>query len=129
MRERPRSPRILRRQKPSLNAVDAVTRTMEQLLEETQRNIVDLARSWREGNTQHRQELCFSLFPAGIRYSRETKFFEPHNTWLMNSMQEMIDRMQDESLVGVPTSDYFEHLSDTIAEATPLYELCATVLG
>jgi hypothetical protein len=101
MRERPRSPRILRRQKPSLNAVDAVTRTMEQLLEETQRNIVDLARSWREGNTQHRQELCFSLFPAGIRYSRETKFFEPHNTWLMNSMQEMIDRMQDESLVGV----------------------------
>jgi hypothetical protein len=85
-----------------LNAVDAVTRTMEQLLEETQRNIVDLARSWREGNTQHRQELCFSLFPAGIRYSRETKFFEPHNTWLMNSMQEMIDRMQDESLVGVP---------------------------
>jgi chromosome segregation ATPase len=85
-----------------LNVMDAESHTMEQLLEETQRSIVDLARSWREGNTQHRQELCLSLFPEGLRYSQETKFFEPHNVWLMNSMQEMIDRMEHESLVGVP---------------------------
>jgi hypothetical protein len=30
--------------------------------------------------------------------------------------------------VGVPTTDDFEHLTATIAEATPLYELCASVL-
>jgi adenylate kinase family enzyme len=29
---------------------------------------------------------------------------------------------------GVPTSDHFEHLAATMAEATPLYELCATVI-
>ena len=83
-----------------LNAVDAEAHTMEQLLEETQRNIIDLARSWREGSTQHRQELCFSLFPQGLFYSRETKFFEPRNTWLMNSMQEMIDGMEHEKNIG-----------------------------
>jgi hypothetical protein len=30
--------------------------------------------------------------------------------------------------VGVPVPDHFEHLAATIAEATPLYELCASVL-
>lgn len=29
---------------------------------------------------------------------------------------------------GVPTTDLFEHLTATITEATPLYELCASVL-
>jgi hypothetical protein len=29
---------------------------------------------------------------------------------------------------GVPINDFFEHLSATIAEATPFYELCAIVL-
>ena len=31
-------------------------------------------------------------------------------------------------IVGVPINDFFEHLSATIAEATPFYELCASVL-
>jgi hypothetical protein len=30
--------------------------------------------------------------------------------------------------LGVPINDFFEHLSATIAEATPFYELCASVL-
>jgi hypothetical protein len=30
--------------------------------------------------------------------------------------------------LGVPINDLFEHLTATIAEATPLYELCASVL-
>jgi hypothetical protein len=31
--------------------------------------------------------------------------------------------------IGVPDHDPFEHLLATIADATPLYELCARVLG
>ncbi len=30
--------------------------------------------------------------------------------------------------VGVPLNGIFEHLDATIAEATPLYELCSSVL-
>jgi site-specific DNA recombinase len=85
-----------------LNALDAETTTMQSLLEQTQHNLVDLVRAWREGDTARRQELAFSLYPDGLRYSRETKYFEPHNTLLMNTMQEMIAGLVDGSLVGVP---------------------------
>lgn len=32
-------------------------------------------------------------------------------------------------IVGVPSKKIFEHLEATVAEATPLYELCAGVLN
>jgi hypothetical protein len=31
--------------------------------------------------------------------------------------------------VGVPIDELFEHLKATIVEATPLYEMCASLLG
>jgi hypothetical protein len=37
---------------------------------------------------QQRQELAFSLYPEGLRYSPETHYFEPHNALLMNSLQD-----------------------------------------
>ena len=40
---------------------------MQSLLEETQRNLVDLVRAWREGDTARRQELAFPLYPDGLR--------------------------------------------------------------
>jgi hypothetical protein len=36
--------------------------------------------------------------------------------------------LQVVDFVGVPIDDPFEHLQATIADATPLYELCASVL-
>lgn len=85
-----------------LNALDAETSTVQGLLEETQRSIVDLVKAWRNGGVQQRQELAFSLYPEGLRYSPETKYFEPHNTLLMNSMHEMIDGLLSGKIVGVP---------------------------
>jgi hypothetical protein len=38
---------------------------MQTLLEETQRNIVDLVKAWRNGSVQQRQELAFSRYPDG----------------------------------------------------------------
>jgi hypothetical protein len=85
-----------------LNALDAETSTVQGLLEETQRSIVDLVKAWRTGGVQQRQELAFSLYPDGLRYSPETKYFEPHNILLMNSMHEMIDGLLAGRIVGVP---------------------------
>ena len=67
----------------------------------SKRRTVEAAR-WREGDTARRQELAFSLYPEGLRFSRESLYFEPHNTLLMNTMQEMIAGLADGSLVGVP---------------------------
>ncbi len=38
------------------------------------------------------------------------------------------DLQQVSYFVGVPLNNIFEHLEATIGEATPLYELCASVL-
>ena len=76
-----------------LNALDAETVTVEGLIAEAQRDFVDLVKTWKNGSVQQRQELAFSLYPEGLRYSPETKYFEPHNVWLMNSLQEMIEAL------------------------------------
>jgi site-specific DNA recombinase len=70
--------------------LDSETRTMDVLLQETENNIVDVVGAWNRGNAQQRQELAWSLYPEGLRFSRETKYFEPGNALLMNSMQEMM---------------------------------------
>ena len=42
---------------------------------------------------QLRRELAFSLYPEGLRYSPETRYFETHECALMNSLQEMIEAL------------------------------------
>ena len=83
-----------------LTALDTEATTMEGLLEGTQHDVVDLVKMWRDGGVQQRQELAWSLYPEGLRYSREMRFFEPGNTLLMNTMQEMIAYLSDEKNVG-----------------------------
>ncbi len=84
-----------------LTALDAETSTMETLIQETQNNIVDLVGAWKRGGVQQRQELAWSLYPEGLRFSRETLFFEPGNVLLMNTMREMIAYLRDEKNIGV----------------------------
>jgi site-specific DNA recombinase len=85
-----------------LNALDAETATMQQLLEETQRNIVDLVKAWRNGDTAQRRELAFSLYPEGLVYSQDFRFFEPQNSLLMDMMHEMVSEISSGKNVGVP---------------------------
>jgi DNA invertase Pin-like site-specific DNA recombinase len=84
-----------------LAALDTETASMQVLMEGTQREIVDLVGAWKEGGVQQRQELAFGLYPDGLYFSRETRFFEPRNTLLMNAMQEMIACLRDEWKIGV----------------------------
>jgi site-specific DNA recombinase len=84
-----------------LAALDAETAAMQTLMDGTQREIVDLVGVWRKGGAQQRQELAFSLYPNGLFYSRETLYFEPRNTLLMNAMQEMIAYLRAEMKIGV----------------------------
>ena len=73
---------------------------MQTLLEETQHNIVDLVKAWRNGSVQQRQELAFSLYPDGLVFSPETLFSEPRNVLRMKSMREMIDSLVAEENFG-----------------------------
>jgi hypothetical protein len=49
-------------------------------------------------------------------------FAADHRTAGRSMRSQVVERF------GVPTADHFEHLAAIIAEATPLYELCLTVL-
>jgi site-specific DNA recombinase len=88
-----------------LVALDAETSTMQALLEETQHNIVDLVKAWKNGGVQQRQELAWSLYPEGLRFSRETKYFEPGNILLMNTMREMIADLVAGKNIGAGDGD------------------------
>lgn len=83
-----------------LAQLDAESKTMEGLLEETRKNIVDLAKAWKNGSVQQRQELAFSLYPDGLVYSRETRYFEPRNLLLMQAMREMFDEILTGKNIG-----------------------------
>jgi site-specific DNA recombinase len=83
-----------------LNLLDAETKTMEQLLEDTQRNFVNLYQAWQNGTVQQRQELAWSLYPEGLVYSRETRYFEPRNVLLMNAWGEMWQGIADGRITG-----------------------------
>jgi site-specific DNA recombinase len=83
-----------------LNVLDAETTTMQGLLEETQRNTVDLVKAWRNGTVQQRQELAWSLYPEGLVFSRETHYFEPRNTLLMNAWGEMCEGIFSGKIIG-----------------------------
>jgi site-specific DNA recombinase len=83
-----------------LNLLDAETTTMQGLLEETQQSIVDLVKRWRNGTVQMRQELAWSLYPDGLVFSRETQYFEPRNTLLMNAVGEMVDGIVSGKIIG-----------------------------
>jgi hypothetical protein len=54
------------------------------------------------GDTTHRRELAFGLYPEGLRFSSETQFFEPDNTLLMSGIHDMFAAVEAESNFGVP---------------------------
>ena len=69
-------------------------------------------------------------------WSHESGFLNRQNEQVMQGWHEFLQSLGDLKttakdffeMVGVPIPDRFEHLAATIAEATPLYELCASVL-
>ena len=54
---------------------------------------MDLAKARKNGSVQQRQELAFSLYPDGLVYSGETRYFEPRNVLLMQATREMFDEI------------------------------------
>jgi hypothetical protein len=84
-----------------LAASDGETSTMEALLQETQTNIVDLVGAWKKEGLEQRHELAWSPYPEGLRFGRETSFFEPSNVLLMNTMRERIDDLVAGKNIGV----------------------------
>jgi hypothetical protein len=61
---------------------------MEDLMHQTQTQVIDFAESWRKASANGKQEIQFALYPRGLTYSHEKSFFEPSNLSLLLALQE-----------------------------------------
>jgi len=76
-----------------IKALQSESFTMEQLIADARRSIVNLAKTWLESDLARRQEVQTALFPDGLVFSPDSLFFEPRNHTLMQSVSELIDTL------------------------------------
>jgi hypothetical protein len=62
-----------------LGALESERSTMEELLAQTERELIDLVAGWNKGGVNERRELCTSLFPDGLVWSHQWGFLNPQN--------------------------------------------------
>jgi hypothetical protein len=92
-----------------LNALQSECFTMEQLMVDARRSIVNLAKTWHEADLARRQEIQTALFPDGLAFSPDFLFFEPRNHTLMQSVSELVTVLIND---GRPTilESFFQEL-------------------
>ena len=101
---------------------------MEELITQTRRELIDLPAAWKRAGLGERRELCEMLFPSGLVWGHEWGFLNSKNKSIVQDLRASWLDDSDDVKFGVPLNGIFEHLDSTIAEATPLYELCTSVL-
>lgn len=109
-----------------LHAVRSQGATLEAFLSFAKLMLVDVAAAWQQADIDQRVRVQNFLFQAGVAYHEDQKFL---NTSKPTLFQQLRTLTHPQSMVGVPTDNFFEHLQGTVAEATALYELCAGILG
>ncbi len=83
-------------------ALTSESATMEQLIADTERQLVDLVGAWKKGGLSERQEVQSALFPNGLLYSQEKRFFEPGNTTIQEDLLAAILELADVHGTSVP---------------------------
>jgi site-specific DNA recombinase len=73
-----------------LNSLKAEQFTMEGLIADARRSIVNLAKSWLKADLARRQEIQTALFPDGLVFSPDFLFFEPRNHTLSQAVSELV---------------------------------------
>src|SRR5208282_6094907 len=76
-----------------IKALQSESFTMEQLIADARRSIVNLAKTWLESDLARKEEVQTALFPDGLVFSPDSLFFEPRNHTLMQSVSELIDTL------------------------------------
>lgn len=83
-----------------LKALQSESFTMEQLMADARRSIVNLAKAWLAADLARRQEVQTALFPDGLAFSPDSLFFEPRNHTLMQSVSELVTALINDGRGG-----------------------------
>jgi hypothetical protein len=75
---------------------------MEELIVQTQRELVDLPTGWKIGGLNQRRELREMLFPKGLVWSQSWGFLNSKNTSIMQDLCDFWEEKTSGVNVGVP---------------------------
>ncbi|MBZ5679890.1 MAG: hypothetical protein LAO24_07270 [Acidobacteriia bacterium] len=75
---------------------------MEELIAQTQRELIDLPAAWKKAGLNERRELCPMLFPQGLVWSRSMGFLNSQNTSIMQDLRASWLDDSDDVKFGVP---------------------------
>jgi len=78
-----------------LTALESEKNMMQELIEESQRELVDLVSAWKKAGVSGRKELQSALFPDGLVWSHESGFLNSKNVGLMHDLDEFFQSLGD----------------------------------
>jgi site-specific DNA recombinase len=85
-----------------LSALESERSTMEELIAQTQRELIDLPAAWAKAGLSERRELCSMLFPDGLVWSHSMGFLNSQNTSIMQDLSDSLNDVDDDVKFGVP---------------------------
>ncbi|HZQ18055.1 MAG TPA: recombinase family protein [Terriglobales bacterium] len=89
-----------------IRALDSERSTMQDLTSQAQVQVIDLVAAWNNASVNQKQEMAKGLFPEGLFFSEETKFFEPRNRVLIDMSLRWLEEHRKEKHailnIGVP---------------------------
>jgi predicted phage tail protein len=62
-----------------VNTLDTERSAMQDLMKQAKQQTFNFVAAWQQANVNQKQELAKGLFPDGLMFSMENKFFEPAN--------------------------------------------------
>jgi hypothetical protein len=68
---------------------------MQQLIEQSERELVDLVSAWTKASVTGKKELRSALFPDGLVWSHEWGFLNPKNVGLTQDLEEWFQSFGD----------------------------------
>jgi hypothetical protein len=81
------------------NALDSEASTMQELIEQQDREPLNFGEVWRRASFHHKIEMQKVFYPEGLVYSAERGYFEPANRRLFLQLEALF---ADELNIGVP---------------------------
>jgi site-specific DNA recombinase len=89
----------------ALKALESEQNMMQELIEESERELVDLVTTWKKAGVNGRKELQTALFPDGLVWCHENGFLNRQNERVMQGWHEFFQSLGD---LKTTAKDFFD---------------------
>ena len=92
----------IKRIEAAITALESERSTIEELIAQTQRQLIDLPAAWAKAGLIERRALCAKVFPTGLVWSHNMGFLNSQNTSVIQDICASLDDVDDDVKFGVP---------------------------